>query len=416
MPKHILVICQYFYPEQFRINDICRELVGRGHRVTVVTGIPNYPQGKFYPGYGLFKKRRESWNGIEIIRIPLIPRGKSSVGMVLNYLSFVVSGFFWKLFANIKADCVFNFETSPMTQALVSVWYAKKKKIPHYIYVQDLWPENVQTVLGINSKLIIGPISRMVNYIYKHSKNIFVTSESFREAVGERVEDKSKVLYLPQYAEDFYKPCQATASPEEPPLFRVIFTGNIGYAQGLDILPRAARLLRKEGHTDVRFVLVGDGRCKSKLLEEIEASGVSELFTMVGRIPAEEVPSVLAQADAAFISFMDTPLFEKTIPAKLQSYLACGMPILASASGETKRIVDEAACGICCPLGDEEALVRAILRLKRGDELPTMAQNALRYSERHFNKNHMLDLLENKLCGKDEATEALPAATTESVG
>ncbi len=136
--KHILVISQYFYPETFRINDIATEWVKRGYKVTVVTGIPNYPEGKFYKGYGWFRNNREIWNGIEIIRIPIIPRGSNSIGLILNYLSFVVSGFFWKCFTRIKTDYVFIFEVSPMTQALFGVWYARRRKIPCYIYVQDL--------------------------------------------------------------------------------------------------------------------------------------------------------------------------------------------------------------------------------------------------------------------------------------
>ena len=145
MKKHILIVSQYFYPEQFRINDIAAEWVKRGHKVTVLTGIPNYPQGKFYDGYSWRKNRREVWNGVDIIRIPLFARGKSSIGMILNYFSFVISGFFWKCFTKLKADVVFTFEVSPMTQALIGVWYSKKHKIPNYLYVQDLWPENVLT-------------------------------------------------------------------------------------------------------------------------------------------------------------------------------------------------------------------------------------------------------------------------------
>ena len=165
MDKHILVIAQYFYPEQFRINDICTEWVKRGYKVTVVTGIPNYPQGRYYKGYGLFKKRREIYNGIDIIRIPLIPRGNNAIMLALNYLSFVISGYFWKSTTNIKADYVFIFEVSPMTQALPGVWYAKKRKIPCYLYVQDLWPENVEIVAGVKNKRIINAIGKMVDYI-----------------------------------------------------------------------------------------------------------------------------------------------------------------------------------------------------------------------------------------------------------
>ena len=206
MKKHILVIAQYFYPEQFRINDICTEWVKRGYKVTVITGIPNYPKGKYYKGYGLFNKRKETYNGIEIIRIPLVPRGKNSIMLALNYLSFVISGFFWKMFTKVKADYVFIFEVSPMTQALPGVWYAKKRKIPCYLYVQDLWPENVEIITGITNKKIIGAIGKMVDYIYARCTKIFTTSNSFVTSIESRGVPIEKIEYWPQYAEDFYKP------------------------------------------------------------------------------------------------------------------------------------------------------------------------------------------------------------------
>lgn len=158
--KHILVVSQYFYPEPFRINDICSEWVKRGYQVTVLTGIPNYPQGKYYEGYDLAHKRTEEWNGVKIVRIPLTARGNNSIGLACNYLSFVISGYIWKCLTEIKADYVFTFEVSPMTQALIGVWYAKKHKIPHYLYVQDLWPENVEIVTGIHSPLVLKPIGK----------------------------------------------------------------------------------------------------------------------------------------------------------------------------------------------------------------------------------------------------------------
>lgn len=259
--KHILVVSQYFYPETFRINDMCQEWVKRGYKVTVVTGIPNYPMGKTFEGYGITKKRHEIWNGIEIFRIPLIPRGSSKIGMVLNYLSFMVSGMLAGKLKNIKADLVFSFEVSPMTQVLTGISFAKKLKVPHYLYVQDLWPENVITVTGISNPAIIKPINKMVDYIYKNTDEIFATSPSFVDAICNREVkvDRKKVHYWPQYAEEFYKPCEKKAVVEIPDddSFKVIFTGNIGTAQGLDILPKTAELLKNE---NVKFVMVGDGR------------------------------------------------------------------------------------------------------------------------------------------------------------
>ena len=392
-PKHILVVSQLFYPENFRINDMCCEWVRRGYRVTVLTGIPNYPQGKFYPGYSWFKKRRECWNGVEIIRIPLIPRGRRSIGLVLNYLSFVVSGFFWKCFTRLRPDLVFSFEVSPMTQVLIGTWFSKRRKIPQYLYVQDLWPENVEMITGIHSPLVIGPISRMVNYIYRRCHRIFATSPSFVGEIQKRVPGaEDKVAYWPQYAEEFYVPLPRQAVPEIPDdgRFKIIFTGNIGQAQGLELLPAAARRLKQTGCADVTFVIVGDGRHKEKLLEQIQQENVAEMFCMIDHQPAEQIPRLLAACDAAFLSFAPDPLFAKTIPAKLQSYMACGMPVLAAACGETQRLIEESGCGLCCGIGDEAALAEGIKSLM-GADLSTMSAKARAFFEANFRKDRLMD-------------------------
>ena len=397
--KHILVISQVFYPEQFRINDMCLEWIKRGYQVTVLTGIPNYPQGKFYDGYGLCKKRKEHWNGIDIIRIPVIPRGDNVVGLVLNYCSFPISGFFWNLFNKIKADYVFMFETSPMTQCVIGVWYAKKHKVPLYAYVQDLWPENVEIVTGITHPIIIRPIQWMVDYIYKNCTEIFVTSPSFVRAVCDRKKKvpEEKVHYWPQYAEEFYQPLDRKAVSEIPntDAFKIIFTGNVGYAQGLDILPKAAKLL-KEKAANVLFVIGGDGRYLPDLKKEIKDLDVEGLFCMVPRQPAIRIPELLAACDAAFLSFMETKLFEMTIPAKLQSYMACGMPVIAAAGGESKRVIEEAKCGMCSPCGDENALVQSINRMMKctKNDMIQMGDNSTNYFMEHFEKQKLMDAVD----------------------
>lgn len=390
--KHILVISQYFYPESFRINDICQEWIKRGYDVTVVTGIPNYPQGKFYEGYGYCKKRTEKWNGINIIRIPLIPRGNNSIGLAANYLSFVCSGWIWKCFSKIKADYVFTFEVSPMTQALLGVWYAKKHKVPNYLYVQDLWPENVEIVTGIHSQAVLKPIGKMVDYIYKNCDEIFATSPSFVKAICKRGVKEEKVHYWPQYAEDFYQPVErkmVTEIPDED-VFKIIFTGNIGYAQGLDILPKAAEIL-KQKKCKVKFYIVGDGRYKEELLKEISLRSLEDMFVVIDRQPAERIPELMAACDAAFLSFMDSPLFEMTIPAKMQSYMACGMPIVASASGEAERVIEESGCGVCSPIGNVPALVEKIKEMIACSDLKRMSYAARKYYDENFEKKQLMD-------------------------
>lgn len=403
MKKHILVISQYFYPETFRINDMCIEWVNRGYKVSVVTGIPNYPMGKTFPGYGLTKKRFELWNGINIYRIPIIPRGRSKIGMILNYLSFMISGKIAGRFMKLDADIVFSFEVSPMTQVLAGVAFSKRLNIPHLLYVQDLWPENVITVTGINNSIIIGSINRMVDKIYRNTDQIFATSPSFVDAICERKVPvpREKVHYWPQYAEEFYKPVEKKKAVSEAlkygipddGSFKVVFTGNIGTAQGLDILPKTAALLKDE---NVRFVIVGDGRFLDDFVSDIASKGVSDRFVFVPRQSAELIPVLLSACDAAFVSFSDDDLWKKTIPAKLQSYMACGMPVIASAGGETERIIQEAECGVCCKVGDENELADGIRQMIKSD-LVQMHHNSMEYCRTYFSKTKLMDEMDRYL-------------------
>ncbi|SEI77023.1 Glycosyltransferase involved in cell wall bisynthesis [Alkalibacterium gilvum] len=399
MKKHILVISQYFYPEQFRINDICTEWVKRGYKVTVVTGIPNYPQGKYFDGFGLFKKRKEKYNGIDIIRLPLIPRGNNSLMLVLNYLSFVLSGYIWKVFTKIKADYVFVFEVSPMTQALPGVWYADKTNIPCYLYVQDLWPENVEIITGIKNKYIINAIGKMVDYIYQGCTKIFTTSKSFTKSIHERGVPMEKIEYWPQFAEDFYEPLDKEVVPEIPvdDAFNIIFAGNIGMAQGLDILPQVANIIKDQSSQKIRFNIVGDGRFKNDFINIVDDMKLNDMFNFIPKQPATRIPELMAANDAAYLGLTDSPLFAKTIPAKLQSYMACGIPSIASASGETAKIINESKSGFCSEPGNVGELANNIISLttRIEKERKQYGINARDYYDKHFNKTELLNRMDN---------------------
>ena len=401
MGKHILLISQYFYPETFRVNDMACEWVKRGYKVTVLTGIPNYPMGKYFDGYDTKHRTRETWNGVNIIRIPLVARGNSrnkllnAAGMAANYFSFVISGKKWvksREAAELHADIVFTFEVSPMTQALIGVWYGKRYNVPTYLYVQDLWPENVETVTGIHNKLIIGPIDKMVDKIYRETDMIFTTSPSFVKAIVNRAVpvNREKVRYWPQYAEEFYMPMDPVTVDGIDPndgSYKIAFTGNIGTAQGLDVLPKAAKILSGE---NVKFVIVGDGRYQAEFERQIEELNVRNKFIMIPRVQAERVPEILSNVDAGFISFNKTPLWENTIPAKLQSYMACGKAIIASASGETERVITEAECGVCCEIGNADALADGIRKMMTAGSR-SMGERARQYFEEKFDKKKLMD-------------------------
>uniref|UniRef100_UPI004057559E glycosyltransferase family 4 protein n=1 Tax=Agathobacter sp. TaxID=2021311 RepID=UPI004057559E len=401
MKKHILVVSQVFYPEQFRSNDICKEWVNRGYKVTVLTGIPNYPEGDFYEGYTLFNKRKEVWNGIEIIRIPIIPRKKNPIMLILNYFSFVVSGFFWSLFTKLKVDEVFVYETSPITQALPAVWYAKRRKIKCMMYVLDLWPENVASVLKTQNKFLLGGIGKIVDYIYKRCDIIFTSSKSFIKKINDRGVPKEKIVFWPQYAEEFYQRYEGTDPMSEIPqdgVLNLTFAGNIGFAQGLDILVTAASILKKRKEM-VRFNMIGDGRYLETLRKHIKQKDVEEYFNFIGRKPAIDIPKFFAKSDASLITLEKSDVFAMTIPAKVQSSMACGMPIIAALDGEAQSIIKEAGCGYCGPAGSAKHLVENIMLFKNSSSecREKLGNNALEYFENNYEKNMLLDKIETYL-------------------
>ena len=302
---------------------------------------------------------------------------------------------------------VFSFEVSPMTQVVTGISFAKRLHVPHYLYVQDLWPENVITVTGINSPLVIKPIDRLVDYVYKNSNEIFATSPSFVRAICNRKRpvDERKVHYWPQYAEEFYKPVDKTIAKRkaisygiaDDDSFKIIFTGNIGVAQGLQILPQTAKILKEE---NVKFVIVGDGRYLENLKADIEKNNVQDKFVMIERQKAETIPVLLAACEAAFISFAEDELWTKTIPAKLQSYMACGMPVVAAAQGETARIIEESGCGLYCRLGDATQLSRTIVKMMRAD-LTEMGKKSRKYFENNFDKQVLMDEMDKYFHGEE---------------
>ena len=397
----ILVISQYYYPEQFRINDICKELVKRGHRVTVLTGIPNYPEGKYYKGYGFFKKRKDIKDGVDIIRIPIIPRGKNSIMLMLNYISFVISGFFWSKFTRKKFDKVFIYEVSPMFQALPGIWYAKRKKIESYIYVMDLWPESIQLVTNINNKTILGLINKVVDYIYKNSKKIFTSSESFIENIHKRGHTREKLVFWPQYAEEFYRPLniqECSKNELDTNDFKIVFAGNIGYAQGLDIVIDTGKIL-KEKNVKAKFFLIGNGRAKEELIKAVDTNDLQDYIKFIDKQPAEKIPEYYANADMAFITLKRNLISDEILPAKLQSYFACGVPILGCADGEIKQVIEKSKAGFCVESGNPERLAEQIEKCIKltPEEFAQMKKSSIEFYKRNYEKQMLLDKLEKEM-------------------
>jgi colanic acid biosynthesis glycosyl transferase WcaI len=396
---HVLIVSQYFWPENFRINDIAVSLIKEGHKVTVITGIPNYPDGKFFKGYGFFKNLTESYNGINIIRIPLIPRGNGNgFRLILNYISFMAFACLIAPFLKIpKYDIVFGYEPSPVTVALPAILLKKIHKIPFVFYVLDLWPESVSAVGAVKSKTILNTIKLLVNYIYKNCDKILVPSRGFISNIKSYGIDDQNIIYWPQWAEEIFNSKNYDNYDIEklPDGFKIFFAGNIGAAQGLDIIINAAKLLR--GYKKIYWIIIGDGRMKPWLEEQIDKYNLNENIILLGRKPIEMMPNYFLAADSLFLSLKNDPIFSLTLPAKIQSYLACGKPIIAAIDGEAANVIADSKSGLSCGANDPDKLAEIVIQLYQmsEDDRITMGRNGFEYYEKHFKSDLLLKKLIN---------------------
>jgi glycosyltransferase involved in cell wall biosynthesis len=396
----VLVVSQYFSPENFRINDLTDGLIERGHRVTVLTGQPNYPTGRFFSGHGFWKPWRNQYQGAAVRRVPLLPRLRGKrVNLVLNYLSCAISAaFFGPLVSGGRPDVIFVFEPSPITvgiPARVLKWW---HDIPLLFWVQDLWPESLAATGAVSSPTILKLVRRLVRWIYAGCDMVLVQSKRFIPAVKAVGGPKVKTAYFPNSAEAFYRPVApdplCLEQEKMPRGFRLLFAGNIGEAQDFETLLRCAEQLR--GKTDIHWIIVGNGRREPWLRQQAARRGLSATFHFLGRHPAEKMPVFFSLADVLVVILKKDPVFELTIPSKVQSYLACGKPILAVLEGEGREVIEESGAGIACPCNDARALTEAVMTLYKmtAADRDAMGRLGRRYFLEHFEREQLLDRLE----------------------
>lgn len=397
----ILIVTQYFYPENFRINDVCLGLKERGHKVTVLTGKPNYPSGKFYKGYNIFNKNFENWNGINIYRSNLILRGNGNgISLFLNYFSFAFLSSIRLLFIRSEFEKVFIFAPSPITVGLPGIVASKYFKARVVLWVHDLWPESIRITGGINSKLIIYSIELMTRWIYNNVDKLLVQSEAFKPYIEKQVDNKDKIIYYPYYAEQFYKieKPQSNYIEKLPDGFKLLFAGNIGEGQSFPTLLDAAKKIKNLG-LPISWIIFGDGRMKEMVEKEIEEYDLGKQFILKGSLPAVEMPKYFACVDGLIVSLKKSDIFSITIPSKLQSYLACGKPIIGSLDGIGAKIINESFSGFTAKAESVEELVEAVIRLYNLsiEERLALGSNGRIYFEKEFEREALLDKLENIL-------------------
>jgi len=393
----VLIVSQYFHPENFRVNDLAAWLAERGHEVTVLTGIPNYPSGKYSSGYGLFRRRMETWNGVSVVRVPQISRGGSgAIRLALNYLSFAfMASLYGLLRLSRKWDVIFVHQPSPVTVGIPAIVLRKRTQAPILFWVLDLWPESVTAAGGVRNPWVLGLLTRLTRWIYGHCERVLVASRAFIPRVGAMGVAEDRIVYFPNWAEAVYQPSTVVEPPVPLPQgFRVMFAGNIGVAQDFPAILDAAERLK--ANPDIHWIVLGDGRMGEWVREEVIRRGVEGTVHLLGSYPPELMPRFFAQADAMLVSLKPDPVYSLTVPAKLQAYMACGRPIMAMLDGEGARIVEEAGAGMTCRAGDGRALAEAVLSMTCLDPRTRaeMGAQARAYSLAHFDREQIFRRLE----------------------
>ena len=403
----ILIFTQYFWPESFRINDVAKSLCEKGHEVEVMTGKPNYPRGKIFDGYRPFGYQLEAHDNVVIHRIPLLARGRGGLRLMLNYLSFI---FFGLLFApwvllNRRFDVIFVYGVSPILQAIPAIFLGWLKGIPVVLWVQDLWPESLSATGYIQNKVVLKLVEHVVRFIYRHVDLLLVQSQAFIEPVSAL----ASITPVKHYPNSVDKSFFAPTSHYVPAVngltdgFSVMFAGNIGSAQAVDVMIEAAVLLQE--YTDIHFVILGDGSRRDWMLQEANDRCLSN-FHLPGSFSVETMPGFMKKASALLVTLTNQDIFAVTVPNKIQAYMAVGRPILACLNGEGARLVIEAGAGLAVPAEDAKALADAVLQLYRMPviEREKLGNNGRIYYKEHFDHdklivdlvNHFQVALENR--------------------
>jgi glycosyltransferase involved in cell wall biosynthesis len=395
----ILIVSQYFWPENFRINDLTQELVQRGHSVTVLTGIPNYPAGTVFEEYRKTPEAFEYYSGARVFRVPMLARGNGAVRLFLNYLTFVIGACLygpWRLRGQ-QADVIIVFEPSPVTVGLPAILLGRIKRAPVVFWALDLWPETLAAIGVVRSPMVLGWVGHLVRFIYERCTLVLGQSRGFLPKIAKYCSDAKKIRYFPSWAEEIFNEADLVPAPEVPVqqgVFNVLFAGNIGEAQDLPAVLDAVESLKD--NKAIRWLIVGDGRRSVWLHEEVARRGLQSSVLLLGRFPVERMPSFYAHADALLVSLKKDPVFSLTIPGKVQSYLMAGIPILGMLDGEGAQVITDSNAGLVCAAGNSGGLASAVLELfaMSIDQRKQLGVNGRDYAQKEFGRGLLMDQLE----------------------
>ena len=388
MSIRVVLLTQWFDPEPtFKGLTFARELVRKGFEVEVVTGFPNYPGGKVYPGYRISWIQRELIDGVQITRLPLYPNHDGSViRRVLNYLSFAASSLFYGLFVMRRADVLYAYHP-PLTVGVSAAVLRFLRRIPVVYDIQDMWPDTLRATGMVNGQRILSAISNVCQWVYRNVDRIVVLSPGFKRLLISRGVPELKIDVIYNWCDESSVQYPYGSTPKDFPAsdrFRIVFAGNMGKAQALGAVVDAAGVLA-ETCPEACFVFVGSGIEVDALKCSVEAKKL-ENVVFVPRVPMGEVGAILAAADVLLVHLKDDPLFEITIPSKTQAYMAIGKPVLMAVRGDAAALITDASCGVTAMPENPQSLADAVICLFSMDanDRAEMAANSRRYYKREL--------------------------------
>jgi glycosyltransferase involved in cell wall biosynthesis len=382
----ILVVGQFFYPDNFRINDIVSSLVDMGHEVQVVTGLPDYETGYIPEPFRNGKRRRESYNGAEVIRLPIIERRSGAIFRSLNYISFVVSAALHTFLKKEKFDKVFVFQTSPVTMAIPGIVYAKKNRVPMVLYCLDIWPECVKAMNIQEGTIPFRIIHKISKWTYNKANQLLVSSNSFADYLH-NVNDVplTKIIYLPQYTDEEESTTVTHDTSKDGPI-RFLFAGNIGFVQDLETIVSAVdRIKDRDG-----FVvdIVGSGSNLDNIQRSVTQFGLEDKILFHGRKSQNEMDDYYKAADVCLLTLKNTDKIGLTVPGKLQTYMAKGKAIAAAIDGDSVEIIRDSGSGYVVSSGDYIGLSEIMLKYIDDSNLVLEnGKNSYQYYKVNFEKN-----------------------------
>lgn len=394
--KKALLVTQYFYPENFKSNDVAFGLAKRGYEVDALVGIPNYPEGKYYRGYHIFSNRKETINGVKIIRVFQFPRGKNRITLSLNYLSYVVCASIRALFLSFgkRYDVVFVHQTSPVTQGIPAIVIKKIQNIPLFLWVLDLWPDAMISGGNVRNSYLLDKVNEVVKYMYGTADKILISSKGMVKNISQKGDFLHKISYFPNWSDDIRVMCDYHPLPPLPEGYKIMVAGNLGNSQNLDVIMDTILILRDIN--ELKWVFVGGGSRLGWLTEFVDRNKLSDKVCLTGRYPAEAMPGFLKQADAMLLSLKDGfSHLSMIVPARLQGYMSAGKPVLAMINGDAARLIDEAHCGYAVSAGDSAGLAELIRNKVLTDKtsFAKLGTNGREYFERYFSKDICIDNL-----------------------